>query len=174
MILRPALAAAAMLTLVVTANWATETYGLIPIGLGLTATAGTWAAGLVLLARDVVHDHGGRRWVAGCIAAGAILSALLASPVLAVASAAAFAIAELADWAVYQPLRRRGWARAALASGVVGSLIDTVVFLGLAGFPIWSALPGQMLAKTSATLAVVGLVVIVRALLRNRVRTVRA
>lgn len=47
--------------------------------------------------------------------AGAGLSALTA-PALAVASAVAFLVAERADFAVYTPLRRRGWARAVAAS----------------------------------------------------------
>ena len=37
------------------ANWLTSRYGFIPVGLGLSATAGTYAAGLCLLARDWVH-----------------------------------------------------------------------------------------------------------------------
>jgi len=49
-------AAVVFLGLVVAANVLTSTYGLVPAGFGLTATAGTWAAGLVLLARDLVDD----------------------------------------------------------------------------------------------------------------------
>jgi hypothetical protein len=160
----------AFLTLVVAANYLTANYGLISVGFGLMATAGTWAAGLVLLARDVVQDACGRAAVFACILAGAGLSALTSNPRLAIASAAAFAISETADFAVYNPLRRKGWARAALASNVAGSLVDSLVFLTLAGFPIWQALPGQMLAKTTATVAVVLPVVVARALLRYRVR----
>ena len=164
-------AVAAFLGLVVAANWLTASYGLIPVGFGLVATAGTFAAGLVLLARDLVHDTAGRLAVAGCIAAGAALSAVLATPQLAVASGAAFAVSEMADYAVYAPLRRRGWARAVLASNTVGATVDTLLFLTLAGFPVWSAMPGQMYVKTAATLAVVTPVVVTRAVLRNRVRT---
>jgi hypothetical protein len=102
------------------------------------------------------------------VAAGAALSAVLAGPRLALASGVAFAVSELADMLVYQPLRRRGWARAALASGVVGAAVDTVLILALAGFPIWPAIPGQMLAKVATTVAVVGPVVVVRAVLRHR------
>ena len=161
----------AFLTLIVAANWLTAEHGLVPVGFGLVATAGTWSAGLVLVARDLVHDASGRRAVLGCIAAGAGLSTLLATPQLAAASGAAFAVSELADYAVYAPLRRRGWARAVTASSVVGSAVDTVLFLALAGFPVWSAMPGQMLAKTTAIAAVVLPVVVARAVLRNRLWT---
>lgn len=153
------------------ANWLTSRYGLVPIGFGQITTAGTFAAGLVLLLRDIVQDHGGRWWVAGCIVAGAALSAVLAGPHLALASGAAFAVSEVADAAVYTPLRSRGWALAAIASGVVGSAVDSLLFLTLAGFPVWVALPGQMLAKTAVTCAVVIPVVVARAVLRNRLRT---
>lgn len=165
------LAAALFVVGAVAANWLTVRFGLVPVGLRVVTTAGTFAAGLVLLLRDWVQDSGGRWWVAGCVAAGAALSAVLAGPQLALASAAAFAVSELADAAVYTPLRRRGWARAAMASGVVGSAVDSVLFLTLAGFPIRSALPGQMLVKVGVTALVVGLVVVARAVLRDRVRT---
>jgi uncharacterized PurR-regulated membrane protein YhhQ (DUF165 family) len=163
----------AFLGLAVAANLLTNAYGLIPVGLGMMATAGTWAAGLVLLARDWVHDTAGRWAVLGCIAAGAALSAALTNPALAVASGAAFAVSELADLAVYSPLRKHGWAKAAVASNVVGSIVDTLLFLWLAGFPIAAALPGQMFAKTTATVAIVAGVVMVRALLRHRLGTQR-
>jgi uncharacterized PurR-regulated membrane protein YhhQ (DUF165 family) len=54
------------------------------------------------------------------------------SPGLALASAAAFIIAELADLAVYARLRERKLWLAVLASGVVGALIDSAAFTWLA------------------------------------------
>src|SRR4051812_23395404 len=108
-------AAAAVLVFVVCAvgaNVLTSRYGPVPVGFGLPATAGTWLAGLVLLARDWVHDTAGRTTVGVCIVAGAALSAVTASPRLAVASGVAFVLSELADLAVYTPLRQRSWAGA--------------------------------------------------------------
>lgn len=159
----------AFLVLVVIANWMTSELGLVPVGFGLVATAGTWAAGLVLLARDLVQDTLGHRVMLTCIAIGAGLSAILADPQIALASGTAFALAELLNWVVYTPLRKHGWARAVVPSNVAGAFLDTVVFLGVAGFPVWSAVPGQMAAKTVATLAVVVPVVVLRALLRQPV-----
>jgi queuosine precursor transporter len=169
-------AATAMLTFaggVVAANWLTSAYGLVPVGFGMTATAGTVAAGYTLGARDWVHEVAGRRAVLACIAAGAVLSAVLAGPTLAVASAAAFAVSELADLLVYQPLRRRGFVRAVLASNAVGAPLDTIVFLTLASFPVWSALPGQLWVKAWATLIPVAAVLAARALLRHLFRPAR-
>ena len=133
---------------IVAANVMTAHLGLVGVGFGLLVTAGTFAAGFALLARDFVHEAGGVRWVLGGIAAGAALSWALASPGLAVASAAAFTLAELADLAVFARLRRRGFIPAALASNLVGAPIDTVVFLLLAGFPLtWGVIAGQLIGK---------------------------
>jgi queuosine precursor transporter len=155
---------------VAAANALTARYGFIPVGLGLTATAGTYAAGFCLLARDWVHDTAGRAAVLAAIAAAGIASAVMAGPRLAAASATAFVVSELADLFVYQPLRRRGWVRAVVASNAVGAPVDTVLFLALAAFPIWAAVPGQLLAKATATAIPVALVLAARAVLRHRVR----
>lgn len=155
------------------ANLLTSRYGLIPVGFGLTATAGTWLAGLVLLARDWVHDLAGRTVVLACITAGAIASAVTASPQLALASGVAFLLSEIADLAVYTPLRRRTWAGAVAASNTVGALADTTLFLLLAGFPVITALPGQLLAKSTVTVTAIAVVVAARAFLRHRVRAPR-
>jgi hypothetical protein len=157
------------LVLVVLANVLTDRFGMWGI-----APAGTFAAGLVLLARDVVHDAAGRWWVLVCILAGAGLSLVLTDPRLAVASAVAFTVSELADLLVYQPLRRRGWARAVLLSGVAGAIVDSALFLYLAGFPM-SGLSGQVAVKVGVTvLAVLAVKGVARAIHGNRVRAARA
>ncbi|MEU2313110.1 hypothetical protein CLM85_14110 [Streptomyces albidoflavus] len=145
------------------ANWLTARYDLITVAPGVTATAGTLAAGAALLARDLVQDTAGRTWVLVGIAAGAALT-WATSPVLAFASVGAFAIAEAADMAVYTPLRDRGWARAVLASNIVGGILDTLIFLWLAGFPIVAAtVTGQLVGKVLwATLLPVAVVTAVR------------
>ncbi|MFC0532109.1 VUT family protein [Phytohabitans kaempferiae] len=164
---------AAFAVAVIAANWLTSTFRLVPVGFGLTATAGTIAAGFTLLARDVVHDLAGRRAVLVCIPVGAGLSAATAGPHLAFASAAAFAVAELADLLVYQPLRQRGFLRAVLASNMIGAPLDSIVFLTHAGLPVWSALASQMWVKTVATIVPVAAVLAARALLRHRLRPAR-
>lgn len=169
----PVAAVTAFITTAVVANTLTAHLGLVAVGFGLTATAGTWTAGLALTLRDVVHDTWGRAAVFAAIAAAALASAGTAGPRLAIASGVAFAASELADLAVYTPLRRRGWIRAVLASNTVGAVVDSLLFLTLAGFPI-AAMPGQLVAKATATLAVVIPVVVVSAVLRHRFRPARA
>lgn len=165
-------AALAYLSTVVAANWLTARYGFMPVGFGLMATAGTYAAGLAFVARDTVQDTSGRALTLIALAIAGALSWYLATPALAIASTAAFAASELADMAIYTPLRRRGYVRAALASNLAGSVVDTVLFLWLAGFGLAAlVVAGQLVGKAWATLAVVLPVVVIRAVLRNRVRT---
>ncbi len=148
---------------ITTANYLTARYGLVPVGFGLVTTAGTFAAGAALLLRDTVQDLLGRGWVLAGITAGAALT-YATSPALAIASATTFLAAELADMAVYTPLRNRGWARAVLASNTLGAIVDTLLFLLLAGFPITTAtLGGQLVGKLAwATLLPVAAVVAAR------------
>ena len=150
-------AVAAYVLLVVAANWMTATFGLVPIGFGLAVTAGTFAAGAVLIARDAVQLTS-RRWVVlACIAAGAVLSALTSTPALAVASFLAFAVSEVVDWGVFTPLRQRSLAQAVVVSSVVSAPVDTVLFLWIAGFGVtWQAVLGQFLVKTGMALVVAG------------------
>lgn len=162
--LTAAFAIAAYAATIVAANWLTARHGMVPVGFGLTATAGTFAAGAALLLRDVVQDVLGRAWVLAGILAGALLT-WVTSPALAVASATAFLLAEAADMAAYTPLRDRGWARAVLASNAVGAVVDTLVFLTLAGFPVTgSAVGGQFVGKLAwATVLPVAAVLLYRA-----------
>lgn len=134
---------------IVAANVLTARFGFVPVGFGLVATAGTYAAGFALLARDFVHRYANIWFVYIGILVGSVLSWILASPALAIASTAAFAVAELVDLAVYVVARRRrGFVTSAAISNVVSAPLDTVVFLALAGFPItWPILAGQIVGK---------------------------
>lgn len=154
---------------ILSANWLVEHFGLVSVGFGLMATAGTYAAGAALLLRDVVQDLCGRWWVVAGIVTGALLT-LLVSPALAFASAAAFLVSELADMMIYTPLRDRGWAKAVVASNIVGAVVDTFVFLWLAGFPVTTqGVGGQLVGKLIwATAIPVALVVGIREIRRMR------
>lgn len=118
----------------------------IPVGFGLEAPSGVLMIGLALVLRDAVHQLLGLRWALGAIVAGTILSALVATPALVLASATAFLLAELADLAVYAPLRRKRLALAVLASGAVGAVIDSAVFLSIA-FGSLQFIEGQIVGK---------------------------
>jgi uncharacterized PurR-regulated membrane protein YhhQ (DUF165 family) len=135
------------------ANWSISTYGFVSVGFGLSAPAGVFFAGLAFTARDLVHEVGGRWWVLPAIAVGAVLSATLDTS-LAAASGVAFAVSEGADWAVYSPLRRRGWLKAVMASNVVGLVVDSALFLWIA-FGSLDFIEGQIVGKVYMTLLAV-------------------
>lgn len=122
---------------VVMANVVTARFGLVNVGFGLLVTAGTYAAGFALLARDFVHRYGNRWYALAAVGVGGLISWFTSTPELAVASSTAFVVAELVDLAVFEPIRNvRGFAPAALASNIVSAPVDTVVFLTMAGFPL--------------------------------------
>lgn len=150
----------ALLSTVVVANWLVARFGLVTAGFGLLVPAGTYAAGLALGLRDALDRVGGLRWVLCAIAAGILLSAVLASPTLAVASAVAFGLGELADLLVWRRLRKAGWRRALVASNAVGALVDTCVFLPLAGFPVTLASVGGQFLVKAVYLTVAALLVV--------------
>jgi len=119
---------------------------LVPVAPGLMAPSGVLLIGLALVLRDAVHEQLGARWAMGAIVVGAALSALIAPPSLVVASAAAFLLSEAADMAVYSPLRKRHLIAAVFASGAVGAIVDSAVFLWLA-FGSLDYLGGQVVGK---------------------------
>ena len=149
------------------ANWALAKYGVVSIGFGLMAPAGVFFAGLAFTFRDLLHESSGRLWVLVAIVTGALLSALLEDArTFAVASGTAFLVSELADFAVYTPLRERGWLRAVFASNVVGFTVDSLLFLWLA-FGSLEFIQGQLVGKAYMT----GLAVVALWLWRRRATT---
>ena len=156
------------------ANWALATFGVVSFGFGLAGPAGVYFAGLAFGLRDVLHELGGVRVVLAAIVAGATLSYIIEDGVtvpgglvpIAVASAAAFGLSELFDLFVYKPLRERHWVKAVVASNVVGSVTDSVVFLVLA-FGSLQFVVGQTVGKTFMVIVALPLVWLTRRGLRS-------
>ena len=146
---------AAFIACIPAANWLIGNVGtkcipngpcLIPVGFGYDAPTGVLMIGLALVLRDLVQRRLGKRVVLGAILAGAALSGAVAPPQLVMASAAAFLLSEMADFAVYTPLEKRGLVLAVLASSAVGLVIDSALFLWLA-FGSFKYLEGQIIGK---------------------------
>ncbi|MBM3646930.1 MAG: VUT family protein [Alphaproteobacteria bacterium] len=117
-----------------------------PKGMPLMAPSGVLMIGLALVLRDLVQRRLGRAAALTAIVAGALLSGAVAPPPLVYASAAAFLLSELADFAVYTPLQQRNLVLAVLASSVIGLIADSILFLWLA-FGSLDFLEGQILGK---------------------------
>src|SRR5215468_6438282 len=127
---------------------------LTPVGFGLYAPSGVWAAALSFPARDLVQRTGGRWLGIAAILIGAGVSYLVSNPVIAMASGITYLCSETADFAVYTPLQRRWFAPAVVASGCVAAVVDSVLFLHLAGIPAGaSAVAGLVLGKVWVQLA---------------------
>lgn len=126
---------------------------LIPVGFGLMAPSGVLFIGLALVLRDWLQEIANWRWSAVAVTVGAVISWYTSNPFIAVASAVAFFTAEMLDLAVYTPLRKSGRHLAVLVSGVVGALVDSMLFVYLAFGSLDFSL-GTTVAKLYATLAV--------------------
>ena len=146
---------------VIGANWAVKEFGLVTVAPGLLAPAGVFFAGLAFLLRDIVQRTLGRHWALAAIATGAAVSALVDTR-LALASSLAFLVSELADFAVYTPLEKRG-ITAVVASNVVGAAVDSVLFLSIA-FGSLAFWPGQMVGKLWVTVAALPFLMVSRRL----------
>jgi queuosine precursor transporter len=138
-----------------TANWLIGHIGtvclphgpcLVPVAPGLMAPSGVTMIGFALVLRDLVQRRLGIGVAVGAILAGSAISASLAPPALVFASATAFLLSELSDFAVYTPLARRRLVAAVLASSLCGLVVDSVVFLWLA-FGTLDFLLGQVVGK---------------------------
>jgi uncharacterized PurR-regulated membrane protein YhhQ (DUF165 family) len=150
------------------ANWAITKWGTTPVGFGLTAPAGVWFAGLAFTLRDVTHRTLGRTAVVWAIAAGCLLAYLVDDKVMAgghvsiaLASAIAFAFSEMSDMAVYEPIRRKGWLPAVVASNAVGIVVDSALFLWLA-FGGLAFFWGQVVGKSWMTVAAIMVLAVLR------------
>ena len=149
------------------ANWLIQNIGtycvpkgpcLIPVAPGLTAPSGVLLVGIALVLRDLVQRRLGLAWSVAAIIVGGALSAAFAPPALVVASVAAFLLSELTDLAVFTPLQRRGLVTAALASSLVGLIVDSIVFLWLA-FGSLQFLAGQVVGKALMVLIAIPILI---------------
>ena len=132
---------------------------LVPVGFGLMAPSGVLMIGLALVLRDWLHELAGWRWSFVAVLVGAALSLLFSPPAIAIASAAAFALAEMADLAVYAKLRVRGKPLAVIASQVVGAALDSALFVYLA-FGSFDFSAGTTMAKIYAGVIIAGLLLL--------------
>lgn len=130
---------------------------LIPVAPGIMAPSGVLMIGLALVLRDLVQRRLGALYSIIAVVIGAALSGLVAPPALLVASFAAFLLSELADFAIYTPLQRRGLVLAVFASSMMGLIIDSLVFLWLA-FGNLDYLGGQIIGKAWMVVVAVPLI----------------
>ncbi|MGB3833712.1 MAG: VUT family protein [Mesorhizobium sp.] len=165
-----ALAFLGFLATIPVANWMIQNVGticlpggpcLVPVGFGLSAPSGVLVIGSAIVLRDAVHRLLGPLPALLAITIGTVVSALIAPQSLVLASAVAFGLAELLNFAVFAPLHRRRLILAVVLSSVVAAIADSALFLWLA-FGSLDHLGGQTLGKLWMTVLAVSMIYLSR------------
>ena len=137
---------------IVLVNWAFTVVPPIPIPGGALWPPVALMVGFVFVLRDFAQREIGHGVLAAMLA-GAFLSYAMAGPQVAIASAAAFLVSELADWAVYtwtkRPLSER-----VLYSSAIAAPLDSIVFLAGIGFLSVAGVVAMTVSKMLGALAV--------------------
>lgn len=121
-------------TTVVLVNLGFSYVPMVDTGFGLFSPMAV-VVGAVFVIRDFAQ-RGSGHLVLIAMAAATLLSYLLADPYVAIASAAAFAASEIADYLIYT-LTKKPFHQRVLISSLVSTPVDTAVFLfGINGFTI--------------------------------------
>lgn len=121
-----------------------------------------WVVAISFVLRDITQITLGKQitWVA--IGTGTILTWVLASPGLAIASGAAFLISESTDAAIFTPLANRGrFLLGVTIAGYAAGFIDSAVFLRLA-FGSWHGWIQLGIAKAIVVAAVTPIAWVIR------------
>ena len=140
------------IVLIVGVNFAFTVTPLIPLPNGEMWAPLSLIVGFIFVVRDFAQRRVGHHVLWGMLV-GCVVSWFMASPQLALASAAAFAVGELGDWAVYT-FTRRPFSQRILISSLVGAPLDSIVFLGMIGIATpWSVIT-MSLSKLAGSLLV--------------------
>lgn len=107
------------------------------IDLANILTWGAFTYPVAFLVTDLTNRHFGPRAARGVVLTGfaiaVVWSVFLASPRIAIASGSAFLFAQFLDVAIFDRMRANpAWWRAPFISSAIGSVLDTVLFWGVA------------------------------------------
>lgn len=100
---------------------------------------GSWppvaiVTGFILVARDFAQREAGHYIFVG-LGIGVLVSFFMAPATIAIASAAAFAVSELVDWALYT-FSKRPLSERVLLSSIIAAPLDTTLFWYLASLSV--------------------------------------
>ncbi len=133
------IAVAAMAVIIAGSNYLVQfpvhaTIGALNLADLLTYAAFTFPVAFLVtdLTNKLFGAGAARKVVYVGFAIAVLMSILLASPRIAIASGAAFLISQLLDVSIFDRLRAGLWWRAPLVSSVLGAVIDTFIFFSLA------------------------------------------
>ena len=124
---------------IVLVNYAFDVVPLLSLPGGELWSPVALVVGFVFVLRDYAQRAVGH-WVLPAMLLGGLISWLMATPVIALASVCAFFIGELIDWTVYT-FTGRPFSQRILLSSALSTPVDSVVFLSMVGlFSISSVL----------------------------------
>lgn len=131
-------------------NWSFAHVPTVPMPDGGAWSPMAVVTGLVLVVRDFAQREIGH-WIFVPLLIGIALSFAMAPPQIALASAAAFGVSELTDWAIFTFTKRPLSQRVLLSSGISAPL-DSAVFwflasLAVAGVFTWSTVLTAIASK---------------------------
>ncbi len=119
------------IALIVAVNYAFVVTPLVALPGGEMWPPVSLLVGFVFIVRDFAQREVGHKVLLAMLA-GVAISYFIASPFVATASAAAFLVSELADWAVYS-FTKKPFSQRILLSSTVGAPIDSAIFLSGVG-----------------------------------------
>jgi len=158
MLTRFLVAVAAMAVVVAASNFLVQFPVAAQIGDVDLANILTWGAftyPFAFLVTDLTNRYFGPRGARLVVLVGfaiaVVWSIMLASPRIAIASGTAFLAAQLFDITIFNRLRAGVWWRAPLISSLAGSVLDTLLFFGLA-FSAWFAVLDTGLGREDSSL----------------------
>ncbi|MEE4012873.1 VUT family protein [Roseibium sp. FZY0029] len=106
------------------------------INLADTLTWGAFTYPVAFLVTDLTNRRFGPAAARQVVMAGfliaVVVSVWLATPRIAIASGTAFLIAQMLDVTIFDRMRKLTWWKAPVASSFIGSVIDTLLFFGIA------------------------------------------
>lgn len=112
--------------------------------------------GFVFVVRDFAQRRVGHH-ILWAMLAGAVISWYMASPTLALASALAFAVGELADWALFT-FTKKPFSQRILISSLLGAPLDSLIFLYLIGIASFAGVAVMTASKLFGAFLVFSLV----------------
>ncbi|MEQ8375894.1 MAG: VUT family protein [Roseibium aggregatum] len=106
------------------------------VNLADTLTWGAFTYPVAFLVTDLTNRRFGPTAARKVVIAGfliaVVLSVWLATPRIAIASGTAFLVAQLLDVTIFDRMRKLAWWKAPITSSFIGSVIDTLLFFGIA------------------------------------------
>ncbi|SDR28795.1 hypothetical protein SAMN04515695_4137 [Pseudovibrio sp. Tun.PSC04-5.I4] len=134
-----AIAIMAMTVVVVASNYLVQfpVQGMIgAVNLADLLTWGAFTYPVAFLVTDLINRQFGpaaaRKVVYAGFAVAVVLSVVLATPRIAIASGSAFLVAQLLDVTVFNRFREGRWWKAPVISSTLGTMLDTALFFSLA------------------------------------------